>query len=95
MEHQTDSEARPYVSGLSKFNAFLARYAMYLGVIGLLAIVAIVVYQVFGRYVLNQPPTWAESLALVLVLYVTPVSYTHLDVYKIQGIVKAESAKSA
>ena len=71
MEHQTDSEARPYVSGLSKFNAFLARYAMYLGVIGLLAIVAIVVYQVFGRYVLNQPPTWAESLALVLVLYVT------------------------
>ncbi|MBK7982493.1 MAG: TRAP transporter small permease [Candidatus Competibacteraceae bacterium] len=44
---------------------------MYLGVIGLLAIVAIVVYQVFGRYVLNQPPTWAESLALVLVLYVT------------------------
>ncbi len=26
---------------------------------------------VFGRYVLNSTPTWAESLALVLVLYVT------------------------
>ena len=25
----------------------------------------------FGRYVLNDTPTWAESLALVLVLYVT------------------------
>src|SRR3546814_19665482 len=37
----------------------------------LLAIVAVVAYQVFGRYVLNDTPTWAESLALVLVLYVT------------------------
>jgi len=28
-------------------------------------------WQVFGRYVLNNTPTWAESLALLLVLYVT------------------------
>ncbi len=27
--------------------------------------------QVFGRYVLNDTPTWAEALALVLVLWVT------------------------
>jgi TRAP-type C4-dicarboxylate transport system permease small subunit len=27
--------------------------------------------QVFGRYVLNDTPSWAESTALVLVLYVT------------------------
>jgi len=27
--------------------------------------------QVFGRYVLNDTPTWAEALALQLVLYVT------------------------
>ena len=27
--------------------------------------------QVFGRYVLNDTPTWAEALALLLVLYVT------------------------
>ncbi len=25
----------------------------------------------FGRYVLNDTPTWAEALALVLVLWVT------------------------
>ena len=25
----------------------------------------------FGRYVLNDSPTWAENLALVLILYVT------------------------
>ena len=44
---------------------------MFLSVGGLLVIVAIVFYQVFGRYVLNASPTWTESLALVLVLYVT------------------------
>ncbi|WP_199873504.1 TRAP transporter small permease [Ideonella sp. A 288] len=44
---------------------------MYLSVGGLFTIVAIVFFQVFGRYVLNSSPTWTESLALVLVLYVT------------------------
>ena len=28
-------------------------------------------WQVFGRYVLNDTPTWAEALALLLVLFVT------------------------
>ena len=46
-------------------------WACILSVGGLLVIVAIVFYQVFGRYVLNASPTWTESLALVLVLYVT------------------------
>ena len=36
-----------------------------------LGIVATVGYQVFGRYVMNDTPTWAESTALVLILYVT------------------------
>src|SRR5688572_31030458 len=44
---------------------------MFAAVAGLLAIVAVVAWQVFGRYVLNDTPTWAEALALVLVLYVT------------------------
>ena len=47
---------------------------MYLAVAGLLLIVAVVFYQVFGRYVLNDPPTWAENVALVLVLYVTLIA---------------------
>ena len=47
---------------------------MYFSVAGLLVIVAIVFYQVFGRYVLNSSPTWAENLALVLVLYVTLIA---------------------
>jgi TRAP-type transport system small permease protein len=44
---------------------------MYIAVAGLIGIVATVALQVFGRYVLNDTPTWAESTALVLILYVT------------------------
>jgi TRAP-type transport system small permease protein len=56
---------------LTRVNATLARFGMYACVGGLLAIVAVVAWQVFGRYVLNSSPTWAENLALVLILYVT------------------------
>ena len=64
--------ARPRALALfTRINAPLARAGMVLSVAGLLVIVAIVFYQVFGRYVLNSSPTWTESLALVLVLYVT------------------------
>src|SRR3954465_168217 len=56
---------------LTWFNARLARFGMYAAVGGLMAIVAVVAWQVFGRYVLNASPTWAENLALVLILYVT------------------------
>jgi len=44
---------------------------MYFAVAGLVGIVGVVAIQVFGRYVMNDTPVWAESTALVLVLYVT------------------------
>jgi TRAP-type transport system small permease protein len=66
--------APPLRGPLSRFNATVARYGMYAAVAGLLVIVSIVFYQVFGRYVLNSSPTWTESLALVLVLYVTLIA---------------------
>lgn len=49
----------------------LARGCMWAGIAGLVALICAVTWQVFGRYVLNATPTWAESLALLLVLYVT------------------------
>src|SRR5260221_11450772 len=61
----------PTPSLLTRFNAIIARYGMYTSPFGLFVIVVIVFYQVFGRYVLNSSPTWTESMALVLVLYVT------------------------
>ena len=51
--------------------ARIAKLCLQLGVFGLTLLIAAVAWQVFGRYVLNNTPSWAESLALLLVLYVT------------------------
>jgi TRAP-type C4-dicarboxylate transport system permease small subunit len=55
----------------SSLCAFLSKTCMRLGVAGLILLIACVTWQVFGRYVMNNTPTWAETLSLVLVLYVT------------------------
>lgn len=49
----------------------LARLCLFLGIAGLGLLVLAVLYQVIGRYILNDTPTWAESGAVLLVLYVT------------------------
>jgi TRAP-type C4-dicarboxylate transport system permease small subunit len=69
-----DAEEPPISGALTRINAAVARLGMYFSVAGLFVIVAIVFFQVFGRYVLNSSPTWTESLALVLVLYVTLIA---------------------
>lgn len=51
--------------------AAIARGCLMLGVAGLVLLIAAVSYQVVGRYVFNDTPTWAESGAVLLVLYVT------------------------
>jgi len=53
------------------FCARLAKFCMFIAVGGLVAIIIAVAGQVIGRYIFNDTPTWAEALALVLVLYVT------------------------
>lgn len=55
----------------TRFCAALARICLQLGVGGLVLLVVAVLYQVVGRYVFNDTPTWAESGAVLLVLYVT------------------------
>jgi TRAP-type C4-dicarboxylate transport system permease small subunit len=55
----------------TKFCAAVSKLSLALAVIGLLSVVLCVQWQVLGRYVLNDTPTWAESLALLLVLFVT------------------------
>ena len=55
----------------TRFCAGLSKLCLVLAVIGLLAVIVSVQWQVFGRYVLNDTPTWAEALALLLVLFVT------------------------
>jgi TRAP-type transport system small permease protein len=51
--------------------AAIARLCMYFGVAGLVLLIMAVLYQVIGRYIFNDTPTWAESGAVLLVLYVT------------------------
>lgn len=53
------------------FCAKLAKISLQIAAAGLVLIIICVLYQVFGRYVLNDTPTWAEQLALLLVAYVT------------------------
>ena len=56
---------------LTRVCAAIAKAALMAAVAGLCMIVAAVSIQVFGRYVLNDTPTWAEAGALVLVIWVT------------------------
>lgn len=49
----------------------LAAVIIVLGGVALIVLIAITGYQVWGRYVLNDTPTWAERLALLLILVVS------------------------
>ena len=51
--------------------ATLSKLCLMIAVALLIAVVLCVQWQVFGRYIMNDTPTWAEALALLLVLFVT------------------------
>jgi TRAP-type transport system small permease protein len=51
--------------------ATLSKLCLALAVIGLIGVILCVQWQVIGRYVFNDTPTWAEALAMLLVLFVT------------------------
>lgn len=55
----------------TRFCAALAKLCLRIGVAGMCLLLVAVLYQVVGRYVFNDTPTWAESGAVLLVLYVT------------------------
>lgn len=61
----------PVPGAFTRLCAALSKGALVLAIIGLLALILCVQYQVVGRYLLNDTPTWAEALALLLVSYVT------------------------
>jgi TRAP-type C4-dicarboxylate transport system permease small subunit len=55
----------------TRFCAAVSKLSLMLAVAGLIAVILCVQWQVIGRYVFNDTPTWAENLALLLVLFVT------------------------
>jgi TRAP-type transport system small permease protein len=55
----------------TKFCAALSKLSLMLAVVGLITVILCVQWQVIGRYVFNDTPTWAEALAMLVILYVT------------------------
>ena len=73
MLQQTGGAAKPapFFTLFTRFCALLSKLSLFTAVALLIAIVASVQWQVIGRYVFNDTPTWAEALAMLLVLYMT------------------------
>ncbi|UDF35148.1 UNVERIFIED_ORG: TRAP transporter small permease [Shinella sp. XGS7] len=59
------------MSTFTRLCAGLSKLVLMAAVAGLIAVVICVQYQVVGRYVFNDTPTWAEALAMLLILFVT------------------------
>jgi TRAP-type C4-dicarboxylate transport system permease small subunit len=67
--------ARPAAAhAYNRLCAALSKVSLIGAVLGLIALIVAVQVQVVGRYVFNDTPTWAEALALQLVLYVTALA---------------------
>lgn len=57
---------RPALATLSRVLAVIKRAALWVAGIGLVLMTAFIAWQVFGRYVLNQSPSWTEPASLLL-----------------------------
>lgn len=53
-------------AALARLLAPLAAFALWLSAAGLVAMTGFVAWQIFGRYVLNDSPSWTEPGALLL-----------------------------
>lgn len=68
---QPQAHRPPSRHAYSRLCRALSAASLWLAVVMLILVIVCVQYQVVGRYLLNDTPTWAEGLALQLVLYVT------------------------
>lgn len=57
------------LDGLKRVNRAASTALLHAGAVGLIVMTAIIGWQVFGRFVLNDSPSWAEQLALVLMIW--------------------------
>lgn len=82
-----DAPAGGQPSAIARALNFIARLNTLVSGLCLVTLIAIFGWLVFGRYVLNSTPTWAEQLGLLLIVYITFLSAavgihdeTHLSV---------------
>ena len=66
---------------LSRFNELLGKIGKYCGLTLIGAMTLVILYQVFMRYVLNDPPTWSEEMSRFMMVWMTflvaPIAYRH------------------
>lgn len=60
-----------FFKAVNRLLPLISRTCILLCGIALVVLLVIFGWLVFGRYVLNQTPTWVEQLALLLVCYIT------------------------
>lgn len=90
-------ETRSQPLFIKRMNAvfeFLTRICIVLAAISLVAMTVFYVWLVYGRYVLNDTPTWVEQVSLLLVMVITFFGaavgvhqHSHLSVVVFRNIV--------
>ena len=64
---------------LSRFNDIVEFAGKYLGLTLIGVMTLVILYQVFMRYVLNDPPTWSEEMSRFMMVWMTflvaPIAY--------------------
>lgn len=57
------------LDSLKRMNGAASATLLHAGAVGLIVMTAVIGWQVFGRFVLNDSPSWAEQAALVLMIW--------------------------
>lgn len=94
--HDTDATPAP-LRLMDKCLDLLARLCVLLAGLSIVVMTGIFAWLVFGRYVLNDTPTWVEQVSLLLVMVIAFLgaaagvhNHTHLSVVIFRNIVPAK-----
>lgn len=77
MTHRSEAEPRrrgappAFLVAADRVLDWLCRLCMAAASVALVVLIAIFGWLVYGRYVLNDTPTWVEQVSLLLVVYIT------------------------
>lgn len=90
-----DTKSPPaFIKRLNAVSDFITQICIVLAAISLVAMTVFYVWLVYGRYVLNDTPTWVEQVSLLLVMVITFLGaavgvhqHSHLSVVIFRNIV--------
>lgn len=84
----------PFIKLMNAVSDFITRICIVLAAVSLVAMTVFYVWLVYGRYVLNDTPTWVEQVSLLLVMIITFLGaavgvhqHSHLSVVIFRNIV--------